>query len=353
MNINNKTQMANIRRCTNCILSENFPGIKFDEQGVCNFCTDELFHMTSPDIMEKARSRIAELLEEKKGRSAYDAILCYSGGKDSTYLMKLAIEKYKLKVFSFTLDNGFISPAAFRNIERIVSRLGVDHVIYRPSYLFMKELFRVSTTENIYNPRTMARISSGCNSCITIINTTALRYALEKEAPFILTGFNLGQIPANTIYFENNYEFFRESRKPVLDKLKSLLGPDVEKYMEIPDNLLRKSDFYPYNINLLTLEDISEHEIIEQIKPLGWIEPEDVDGCSTNCIINCFNKFVHQQRYGYSPYELELSYLIRKSLLTRDEAIRKCEDQPAKQIEYVSKELGFDVSHLTMSLPGL
>jgi hypothetical protein len=89
----------------------------------------------------------------------------------------------------------------------------------------------------------------------------------------------------------------------------------------------------PYNVNLLCLENITENEILERIKPLGWIKPGDVDGCSTNCTINSFNNYVHLRRFGYSPYELELSHLIRKKLLSREEALEKLQDQPKAQID--------------------
>ncbi len=333
---------TDIKRCTRCVLSENFPRIEFDDQGICNFCNNELLHSTGSEQIGNARIDINKLFEEARGKSEYDAILCYSGGKDSTYTLKLAVEKYNLKVLSFTLDNGFISPTAFRNIEEVVSKLGVDHITYRPSYKFMKGLFRASSLVSIYNPKTLIRISANCNSCISIVNITALKFALEKEIPFILAGFTLGQIPSNTIYYKNNYEFFKDSRKSILDKLKAELGDDVVKYMEISDSILKKSGFSPYNINLLTLEEITENEIIEQILPLGWTKPNDVDGCSTNCIINAFNNYVHEKHFGYSPYELELSHLIRRKLLSREEALEKLYDQPQDQINKIFKELGIE-----------
>ncbi len=332
----------NIQRCTKCILSSNFPRIKFDEHGVCNFCNNELLHTTEKEDIENAKGEVERLFNEARGKSEYDAIVCYSGGKDSTYTLKLAVEKYNLNVLSFTLDNGFISPIAFKNIEKVVSTLGIDHYTYRPSYKFMKGLFRLSSLDNIYNPKTLTRISANCNSCISIVNITALKMALEKNVPFILAGFTLGQIPSNTIYYKNNYEFFKESRKPVLDKFKDKLGSDVSKYMEISENLLKKASGYPHNINLLCLEDITENEIVENILPLGWVKPADVDGCSTNCKINAFNNYVHTNKFGYSPYELELSHLIRKNLLSREEALEKLFDQPVDQIEFVKKELVVD-----------
>lgn len=331
------------KRCTKCILSENFPRIKFDDKGICNFCNDEMFFVTEQKQIQEAEQVVNKMFDEIRGDKEYDAIVCYSGGKDSTYTLKLAVEKYNLKILSFTLDNGFISPVAFENIEKVVSKLGIDHVTYRPSYQFMKKLFRVSSTVPIYSPKTLTRISANCNSCITIVNITALKYAIEKQIPFILAGFTLGQIPANTIYYKNNYEFFKESRQPVLNKLKKELGSDVSRYMEINESLLKDNMKYPHNINLLCLENITEKEIIEQIKPLGWLKPKDVDGCSTNCNLNAFNNFIHVKKFGYSPYELELSHLIRKKLLSREEALAKLLDQPEDQIQYAGKELKVDI----------
>ncbi|MGQ1787247.1 phosphoadenosine phosphosulfate reductase domain-containing protein [Saccharicrinis sp. GN24d3] len=305
-----------------------------------------MLHTTEAEEIESSRIEIEKLFSEKKNISEYDAIVCFSGGKDSTYTLKLAKEKYNLNVLSFTLDNGFISPAAFKNIEKVVSKLGIDHITYRPSYKFMKGLYRVSSLENIYNPKTLTRISANCNSCISIVNITALRIALEKNIPFILAGFTLGQIPSNTIYYQNNYKFFEESRKPILDKLKSRLGDDVSRYMEISKNLVEQSQNYPFNINLLCLEDITENEIVEKILPLGWKKPGDVDGCSTNCRINAFNNYVHTYKFGYSPYELELSHLIRKNLLSREEAMDKLLDQPQDQINFAKAELNIDDSML-------
>ena len=337
---------GSIKRCNNCVLSENFPKIEFDENGLCNFCREELFHSTEKQYIEDANTAIAAMFEKERGHSEYDAIVCYSGGKDSTLTLKLAIEKYNLKVLSFTLENGFTSPEANRNIERVVNSLGVDHITFRPSKKFMRELYRVSSLHEIYNRKSLTRISANCNSCISIVNNTALKYAIEKDVPFILSGFTLGQIPLNAIYYTTNYEFLKDSRKSSMDKLTGFLGNDVDKYMGISDKVISRVKKYPVNINLLCVESYTEKEIVDEILPLGWVQPKDVDGCSSNCRINAFNNYVHERKYGYSPYELELSHLIRKNLLSREEALHKLLDQPMDQIQYAMKDLRIDESQL-------
>ena len=328
-----------LKRCTHCVLSENFPKIEFDENGLCNFCREELFHSTEREYIEEANVIISKMFEMGKGHSEYDAIVCYSGGKDSTLTLKLAVQKYNLKILAFTLENGYTSAAANLNIEHVVSALGIDHITFRPSAKFMRNLFYMSSIHEIYTKKALTRISANCNSCISIVNNIALKYALEKDIPFILSGFTLGQIPLNAIYYTTNYSFLKESRQHIIDKLTALLGDEVLKYFGISEQIINRIKKYPVNINLLCLESFTEKEILEEIMPLGWVQPKDVDGCSSNCRINAFNNYVHERKYGYSPYELELSHLIRNDLLSRDEAINKLLDQPIEQIRYAINEL--------------
>ena len=49
--------------------------------------------------------------------------MAYSGGKDSSYTLKLLRERYDLKILAFTLDNHFVSPVAWKNIDAITDIL--------------------------------------------------------------------------------------------------------------------------------------------------------------------------------------------------------------------------------------
>ncbi len=327
-------------RCTKCILSAAFPRIEFDDHGVCNFCRDTFMYTSEEDEIEKARGQIDELIALQKGKSEYDAVMCYSGGKDSTYTLMLAVQKYGLRILSFTFDNGYISPTAFENIRRVVDHLGVDQITFKPSIKNMNSIIKASALNPIYNVRTLTRVSAVCNSCISIINNTALKIALEKKIPFILAGFTLGQIPVNGIIYKNNYEFLRESREAPLQKLRNKTGDFIDSYFTLPDTLTGKSTLYPHTLNLLCVEKLTEQEILSAVSTIGWVPPGDVDGCSSNCMLNSFSNMVHYKALGYNPYELELSHLIRKNLLTREEGLAKIADQPVEQQREVMNELG-------------
>ena len=101
----------------------------------------------------------------------------------------------------------------------------------------------------------------------------------------------------------------------------------IRHYFRIKESLLDLTESYPYNINLLCLEDSTEEVIIKKIEELGWQNPSDVDGCSSNCRLNSFNNFIHHRRLGFNPYELELSHLIRKGKILRKEALEKIANQ--------------------------
>ena len=336
-------------RCTKCIQSAAFPKIQFDTGGVCNFCRKEAGTLTADKVIERSKLEIKELLEKRDRNAEYDALMCYSGGKDSTYTLKLAVEKYGLRVMSFTLDNGFISPVAIENINRVVSYLGVDHVTFRPAMDKFKKIVKASALKPIYNPKSLTRISSICNSCISMVNTTALKITLEKRIPFILAGYTIGQIPANGIIYKNNYAFLQESRQASLDRLRVDAGPFIEQYFCLPPHLIESAGEYPTTMNLLCVENITEQQIVDNIAKIGWRSPPDVDGCSSNCRLNTFNNYIHEKVFGYNPYELELSHLIRRGLMTRAEAEEKITSQPQDQLEEIQRDLGISVEEIELA----
>jgi hypothetical protein len=172
-----------------------------------------------------------------------------------------------------------------------------------------------------------------------MVNIQALRIALEKNIPVILAGFTLGQIPVNSIIYKNNYLFMEESRSKSLGLLRNSCGDWIDSYFSLPESLIRNVTSWPTMVNLLCLEKVSEEKILETITPLGWKAPVDVDGCSSNCQLNAFNNHIHEKTFGYNPYELELSQMIRKGLLDRNAAIEKIEKKVPAVLQKIVNDL--------------
>ncbi|MCO6498731.1 MAG: N-acetyl sugar amidotransferase [Chitinophagaceae bacterium] len=106
------------------------PDITFDEKGICNYyyeyqkaAAEKLF--PDPEMGWKALEELADRIKEEGRGKPYDCIMGLSGGVDSTYVAWLA-HQLGLRPLAVHFDNGWNSELAVKNIENIVSRLGLD-----------------------------------------------------------------------------------------------------------------------------------------------------------------------------------------------------------------------------------
>jgi len=328
--------------CTNCVLPETFPGISFDSKGVCNFCQE----FKGKEHLEKEKEKYLQKFQELLGRfqnsSSYDALMAYSGGKDSTYTLSLLKEKYDLKILALTFDNGFLSEQAFKNIRQVVENLGVDHIFFKPDFSLLKKIFLTGTKDDIFSRKTLDRASTICTSCMGIVKFTTLRLALEKKIPFITYGWSPGQAPISASIFKNNPSMLKGMQNAIKEPLFRIAGEKINPYFLEEKHFDQKEDF-PYNISPLAFLEYAEEKIFKKIEKLGWNMPVDTDSNSTNCLLNSFANLVHKQRFGFHPYAFELAKLVREGYLERDEALKRLEQaEDQNTVELVKKKLNLN-----------
>jgi hypothetical protein len=85
--------------CSQCFLTDQFPGISFDDKGVCSICNklsepseqERLKSLLELDRIDELRD-IAKQIKSQAGsrNQKYDCIIGASGGFDSTYVVYLA-----------------------------------------------------------------------------------------------------------------------------------------------------------------------------------------------------------------------------------------------------------------------
>lgn len=136
--------MANINRCTRCLLPASIKGITFDEEGVCNHCRDYERNFAAWDSIKDRKSQeFQQLLEKAKSlKRPYDCLVPLSGGKDSTYALYLATKVYNLRTLAVTLDNGYLSNPAKENIKNALANCNADHFFYHINKANSTILFR-------------------------------------------------------------------------------------------------------------------------------------------------------------------------------------------------------------------
>lgn len=135
-----------VQVCTRCIYDERVASISFDENGICNYCSqiDEIAELygTATDRGEATLEKyIADIRRAGKGKD-YDCIVGVSGGTDSSYMCHLAKKEWGLRPLAVHYDNTWNSAVATQNIHKVLSALDIDLYTHVVNNKEMDDLFR-------------------------------------------------------------------------------------------------------------------------------------------------------------------------------------------------------------------
>ena len=329
-----------MRICSTCVLPESFPGIEFDAKGRCNHCRAQ----QGVTARSGGEQRLSELIAEHHGQADYDALVAFSGGKDSSYVLYLLRRRYDLRLLALTFDNGFIPETAWRNTRAVTEALGIDHLVFRPAFGLLRRLFAGAAQGDHFPPVALQRASAICTACMSLVKLTTWRESMLRRIPFVVYGWSPGQAPPAGALFRHNPEMLHLMEEAQLDPLRSILDEEVEQY-RIPAHLRDDPERMPYHVNLFGLLPYDEAAATAALAELGWQRPPDTDPNSTNCQLNTLANLLHRKRYGYHPYAFELAQLVRQGYLAREEALARLEpeEDPARA-RAVAERLGIRLS---------
>jgi hypothetical protein len=328
--------------CNKCVLNENFPGIKFHDNGECNYCIQS--HVPDEEKKTEYIQQFEKLIDKIKGRHTFDVIMAFSGGKDSTFTLMKLIKNYNLNVLAWTLDNGFISDAARNNITLMTDTLGATSIIVRPPFEKMKKAFHIAATKDIYSPKTLDRASSICTTCIGFVKSMVLKTALQMDIPLAAYGWTPGQAPISSSIMQTNPRLQRFSNKSIRDPLLNHYGDGLSSYFLSDEDLNISSEKWPINIHPLAFMDYDEENILHDIEAIGWRKPNDTDPNSTNCLLNALANHLHVKRFGYHPYAWEVAGIVRNGYMDRDEGIEKTNQaEDMKMVKYAADKLNIEI----------
>ena len=330
---------AVLRFCIKCGLPSNYPDISFNEEDVCEFCTD--FDRYRDDVFAyfKNEQDLDLIIEQAKEKATgdYDCMMLFSGGKDSSYVLSQLVAK-GLRVLAWSLDNGFISEDAKENIRRVTKQLNVDLVMATTPH--MNAIFADS----------LQRFSNVCNGCYKAIYTLSMNVARQKGISYIFTGLSRGQL------FETRlHELFR-NRMFDVNQMDHAIAEARKVYHRVDDAVHRLLDVSMFSddrifdqikfVDYFRYTDVELDEMYDFLSTrVPWIRPDDT-GRSTNCLINEMGIHVHKSERGYHNYALPYSWDVRLGHKTREEAMQELDDNiRMPMVNQMMADVGYEIKY--------
>ncbi len=183
----------NLKRCTRCILPETMPFIKFDKEGVCNYC-----HNYKLRNRPKPKEELFSLVEFYRREHGEDCIVPFSGGRDSCYGLHLIIKELEMKPVTYTYDWGMVTDLGRRNISQMCGDLGVENIIVAADISQKRKNIKMNLEAWLKSPHLgmMAMLTAGDKHFFrhveTIKKQTGINLNLWGVNPLEVTHFKTG-----------------------------------------------------------------------------------------------------------------------------------------------------------------
>ncbi|MDB4665065.1 N-acetyl sugar amidotransferase [Verrucomicrobia bacterium] len=324
--------------CTRCVMDTSDPEITFDQDGVCNHCTDLLTRRKALGDENAKKNKLDALVEsvKKAGKGKdYDCIVGVSGGIDSTFIA-LRCKDLGLRPLALHFDNGWNSELAVNNIENAIKKLGIDlytHVMDWGVFRSLHLAFLRAGTPDIEAPT-----DHGQRAC-------GLKIAAKNGIRHILIGNNLsteGILPRSWAYGNSDWRYIRSVHRRFLGE--SLQGyPHYSLFGMAYNTLIRRTE----RVQILDLLSYNKQNALDELKSrLGYRE---YPGKHYESIFTrFFQGYILPKRFGYDKRRAHMSVLILSGELQRDEALQQLKSPPYDQALikedeiYVRKKLGLD-----------
>jgi len=311
-----------MKRCRRCGLPETYETIEYDSYGVCNICLQHEYKKDKIDWSERKRM-LDSLVQDYRGKSDYDCLIPFSGGKDSTYTLYYLVKEYKLKPLVVQFNHGFMRPNLLANNERTFKKLGVDVLSFTTNWKVVKRLMLES----------LIRKGDFCWHCHTGICSYPMHVAIKYQIPLVFWGEPSSEYTAYYDYRDNDIEKVDESRfnrfgnlgitaedmKGMIEKDFDLDPRDLAPYTYPAIRDLKELQYQSVCLGSFISWDTKRHsEVIS--KELGW-QGDEVEGMppgkysyeKIECYMQGVRDYLKYLKRGYSRVTQMTALDIRKS----------------------------------------
>lgn len=299
-----------IKQCCSCILNESIPDVEIYSNGLCNYCNEYETNEFLIKRMNKVLLNKMEKLFNNAEKSMYDAIIMFSGGKDSTMLLKVAKEKYHLKPLAISVIHPLVNDIAKKNMDDVARKLKVD-------------LIKVQIQEDIYIKVVRQAIVHGkeyglsefvgCDICNFLFMWVAIKLAMRLNIPTILEGSDKSQNGSYFIEGKKVGQKIADGIKPYgvfHNILEDALGDEYEGSIFDCDIEEIRKYHYPNIISPFMFTNYSYENNFNQISEMG-LDSKQFRSILTNCDAVPFFSYIAMKRYGCVSYIKHFANEIR------------------------------------------
>jgi len=323
-------KVSKLKRCTKCILPETMPFIKFDKNGVCNYCHN------SQKIKYKGRGELEKLVKPfRKHDGTPDCIVAFSGGRDSSFGLHYVKTVLKLNPIAYSYDWGMLTDLGRRNQSLMTAKLGVEHILISADIQAKRKNIKRNVLAWLKRPRlgTVPLFMAGDKQYFYYANQLCKKHNIKLlimgenylEKTMFKNGFaNIEQIPKGYMAYHvsliNKIKMLSFYLKQfivnpyyinlsLLDSLKAFIS-----YFLIPHNYINLFDYIKW-----------EEEKINKtlIKQYNWETDPEIDitwriGDGTVAFYN----YIYYTMSGLTEHDTFRSNQIRNSAITRQQALK-------------------------------
>lgn len=324
-----------IKRCTKCVLPETMPYIKFDSEGVCNYCNNY-----KPRNIPKPREEIFNLVEPYRRVIGNECIVPFSGGRDSCYGLHLIVKELKLRPVTYTYDWGMVTDLGRRNISRMCSQLGVENIIVADDITKKRKYIELNLKAWLKSPNLgmISILTAGDKHFFRHIETikkqTGINLNLWGINPLEVTHFKAGFLGVPP-YFEEDRVYSHGAMKQLryqMLRFKAMLESPGYFNRSLWDTLsgeyyrsfTEKKDYF----HIFDYWRWEEPLVDKTLELYDWEKAPDTNttwriGDGTAAFYN----YIYYTVAGFSEHDTFRSNQIREGQITREEALKLIEDE--------------------------
>jgi len=353
-------------RCTRCILPDNYPGITFDAEGVCNYCAS----YRAPAYLgaDALRDKIQSFINARSNNNTdYDCVIGLSGGRDSSYLLYYFVKVLGLRVVAYCADNGFMPEQTKINMQNMAELMDVELVVEGHNYQNRCVRQHIKAWMKRPSPGMVGMVCTGCRLAMDV---ELARFVRERNIPVLA----VGTAPMDRESFKkkilSNDRSDTSSRAMMRGYLSEVAANP--RWIVHPACLVTQlQEFYHHyyhgRLRRRRLENVmaiapfdryvrwEEAEIESKIQTeLNWMKhPGTESTWRGDCDIALLKLYLYKKTLGYNDKDEGLSFLVRDGQLSRDEAMSRLQkegDIADDLIEDLFDRLGLSFSELQASL---